>query len=594
VKQITKINYDNTTFTNNNDFNQYLLYKFLKIEYIKNSFPPQEADKATQELILKHKDNLFGKNSLSQSLAERSFTYFCTYYLQDTFVPKDSNKSRNLAPVHYEIWNQLQQMFIDDKWNKEEFILPRGSSKSTIINKSLSCYLHCTKRSIYTIVIGNKEDDAVQFISDTKIMLGNEFIKRTYGNLIDTKTRTVNKQELELTNNTKISAFSFGSSVRGTTYSSVEGISRPSTIILDDVISEDDILSDNAKEKVITKFYKEIAEVGDEAVFRDKEKIKSSSKFLIIGTPLAQDDFINTIKNDVTFKVFHRKVVNFDIDQYFEENEYWQEYKTLLFNDKLDKEIKDSLLEEYYNNNIAAMTFPTIWEKYDCAKLAQKYFSARNAFLTELMCECQNMGEKWFKSNRVQSINELTNISYTKTMLCIDPAGIKNKNVSRADYFAFVVGSLSENDFLYIRLGEILKFKTFDEYLDHAIKIITNDKLISTVYVEKNTYLGWDCEKLQELINNKLPDRSITIINEMQNKNKDSKISTVCDNINNGRIIFCKETVMPEAIAQMMDFQGQLLTLHDDFIDAVAECSIRIRNITTYHKPKFLDRRLLF
>jgi len=220
--------------------NRRLLYIHLKKIY---------SPKHANELMHQYKDNLFGLNGLAYAVGKRDFQFFCLYFLQDTFVPKENNTTRNLAPVHLEIWHELQKMFIDDLWDKEEFILPRGVSKSTIINKALSCWLHAYAKSGYTIVIGNKEDDAVQFIADTKKMLENPYVVKAFGKFFNDRSRTVNKQELELTNNTKIQAFSWGSSVRGTTYGSVNGIVRPACIILDDVLNEDDVLNDGAKEK---------------------------------------------------------------------------------------------------------------------------------------------------------------------------------------------------------------------------------------------------------------------------------------------------------------------------------------------------------
>lgn len=582
------ITYDNIQFTTNDQFNRYLLYKYLKQEYINHGATEEQADQATQELILKHKENLFGKNSLAVLLGERNFEFFCAYFLQNTFIPKEDNIARNLAPVHLEIWNELQQMFIEDKWDREEFILPRGSSKSTIINKALSCYLHCYKKSRYSIVIGNKESDAVQFIDDTRKMIENPYIVKAFGQLINRKHRTVNKQELELDNNTKIQAFSWGSSVRGTTYGCSDGIFRPTLILCDDILSEEDILSENAKEKVMSKFYKEVAEVGDTEVIRDGKKIKSSSKFVIIGTPLAPDCFINTIRNDVTFKVFHKKVVDFDVDDYFENNTYWQHYKSILMNDKLDKEEKDRLLDNYYLDNIDKMQFPTIWEKYRCDKdIALKYFTKRTAFMQELMCSCENIGYKWVKSIRIQTPEQMVVQSFVKTMLSVDPASTTSR---KSDYSAFVVGSLGENDFKYIRKGIISKL-AFNEYCDKVIELLKQYEDITHLYIEKNTYQGSDLIRIKELISKDdvLSGRDIEFINEMQRKNKDDKISSIIDDLNSGRIIFNSEDT--EFIEQVKEFAGQLYTLHDDGIDAVAETCIRLDTIEVVEKVILLDRR---
>lgn len=546
-------------------------------------------DKA-KKLIHKNKNNLWGYHGLSWALGSLSIPFFCLYFLQDTFRAKESNENRNIAPVHLEIWDELQKMFVEDLYSKEEFILCRGCSKSTIINKALSSFLHCYKKSRYTIVIGNKEGDAVQFISDTRKMIENSYITQAFGKLIDKRDHTVNKQEIELVNNSKIQAFSWGSSVRGTTYGCTDGIFRPSCIICDDVLSEDDILSDNAKEKVLNKFYKEISEVGDTEVYRNGKKIKSASKFLVIGTPLAPDDFINTIRNDVTFKVFHRKVVDFNIDEYFDNNKYWQNYKKVLMDDKIDKEKKDIILDKYYFDHKEDMTFPTIWEKYECDKLAKSYFNKRTAFMQELMCDCEHIGNKWFKSIRTQSKEEIENHDFIKTMLICDPASSTN---NKADYSSFVVGSTSKNDFTYIRKG-ILSRVGFDDLCLKIIELLKKYSDITHISIEKNLYMGADILKIKELISKDkdLSNRNIQFINNMQHKNKDDKIATIIDPVNNGQIIFNEED--KEFIEQIKEFAGQVFTLHDDAIDCVAQFTIDIKDIKNMQPIKFFDKSLLF
>jgi hypothetical protein len=570
------VKYDNIEFENNSTFNNYLLFKYLTLEYINQGADETQAKQLAENLILKYKDHLYDYKGLAYSLGERNFEYFCTYFLQDTFVPKEDNTARNLAQVHLDVWHELQQMFIEDKWDREEFILPRGASKSTIINKALSCYLHSYRKSRYTIVIGNKEQDAVQFISATRKMLENPYIIKAFGKLIDKKDRTLNKQEVELVNNSKIQAFSWGSSVRGTTYDCIDGTFRPSCIICDDVLSEDDILSDNAKEKVLNKFYKEISEVGDSEVLRDDKKIKSSSKFLVIGTPLAPDDFINAIKKDPMFKVFHRKALNFNPDKYFENNSYWQHYKKILMDDRISKEDKDIMLKEYYTKYKKEMEFPTIWEKYRCdTDIAQKYFNKRIAFMQELMCDCENIGTKWFKSIRTQTEEEIEDHNFIKTMLVCDPASSVD---NRADYSALLVGSIADNDFTYIRKG-IIERLNFPDFCFKVIELLKKFKDVQAISIEKNLYMGTDILKIQELISKdtELFNRDIQFINNTQHRNKDEKISTIVDSVNNGQIIFNEED--KEFIKQIKDFAGQKYTLHDDAIDDVAQFTIDVKEI---------------
>ena len=154
---------------------------------------------------------------------------------------------------------------------------------------------------------------------------------------------------------------------------------------------------------------------------------------------------------------------------------------------------------------------------------------------------------------------------------------------------------MGDKDFKYVRKGEILHFSSFEEYIKHICDILKKFEDITHIAIEKNTYMGLDLDKLKEMIasDEELCNRQFEFINEMQRKNKDEKISTIVDAVNNGRIIFDKDRVMKEAIDQMMDFQGQLYTLHDDFIDCVAEASNRLDTIEIVGKLEIFDIRNL-
>ena len=541
-----------------------------------------------------HNGNLFGSNGLAYSLGKRSFEFFCLYFLQDFFVPKSTNLSRPLAPVHYEVWKELENIFIHNTHDKQEFILPRGCAKTTIIDMALSCFLHCYKVSTFSIVMANRELDAVNFVDQTKKALQTPYIVNTFGTLVNPRNRTVNKLELELDNDTKIQAYSSGSSVRGAAYISPNGIFRPMVYIADDYISEADILTDESKAKKYLKWQKEVEEGGDEAVYRDGKLIKPATKFLVLGTPLAPGDFIDSIKKNPEYKVFHRSVVDFDVDKYFDEHDKWQEFKNILYNDKLEDPLQSAM--NFYNENKEEMDFTTVWNgKYECYKMAIKYFEKRIAFMQELMCISENIGDKWFKSNVTQSKEDIENHEFEKTMLCIDTAGVKNKDKKRSDSFAFAVGSSSNNGFKYIRSGQLKKFDEFDEYIDHVLHLLKEFKDISHCYIEKNTYNGLDVENIKKKIekDKDLSSRDITFINEMQRKNKDEKISTIVSDVNNGRIIFCEERVEKEFLSRIMDFAGQKFSLHDDSPDVVAEFANRIDEIQVIKPIKLFSRSAL-
>ena len=80
----------------------------------------------------------------------------------------------------------------------------------------------------------------------------------------------------------------------------------------------------------------------------------------------------------------------------------------------------------------------------------------------------------------------------------------------------------------------------------------------------------------------------------MQKKNKDEKISTIIDQVNNGQIIIVSDMEdSKKAIDEILDFQGQLYSVHDDAPDNLAELEIKLKTIIVSRKVKILDRRLL-
>lgn len=344
------IYFDNKKF-NDSEFSLYIINKYMTKYF---------DDKKANEIKTKYKPQ-----QIAKLLGERDFSFFCTYYLRDFFVSSDDNANRNLSKEHFRIMDEITEMFVLDTHDNEEFILPRGMAKTICIDNASTVWRHTYKKSRFTVIIGNKQTDAEGFVDGISAMLNNPRVVETFGQLIDKKdrTRACNKSEIELQNNTKIQCFGIGSSIRGISYSCEEGRFRPSTIILDDILSEEDILTEGAKEKVVNKFYKEILEAGDKKVIRNGVKVQGATKIIICNTPLAQDDFCNTIRNDPTFKVYWRRVCDFNVDEYFLKNKYWIKFRELLFNDEDENCVKTA--QEYYKENEELMQFKTIWEKYN-------------------------------------------------------------------------------------------------------------------------------------------------------------------------------------------------------------------------------------
>ena len=250
------IYFDDIEFPNDNKYSLYLIDKYLKKYFPKNQ------------------DNIRRKytpNEVAKVIGEKDITFFSLYFLRTTFVPSDDNSARELCEEHYKIWKILSKAFVQDLYDKLNIVEPRGLAKSTICDKTLAIWLHCYKKSTFTLLGAKTAYDAEQFLNSIKKeFLENELIKDVFGNLIDLKGKKpnskdyykVNSGEIEFTNDTYIRAVGSTTSVRGANWGGV----RPTVVIADDYQSEVDIITEDAREKKWNRWCKEVEEVGDTAV----------------------------------------------------------------------------------------------------------------------------------------------------------------------------------------------------------------------------------------------------------------------------------------------------------------------------------------
>ena len=572
--------YDNKEFDTELKYEVYVLREYLIKHYGKQK---------GMKLLKTYANDL---NTLARALGEIDIAFFNLYFLQDIFVPSDNNVARTLSKSHYEMFNLFNDTFVKDKYDKVNVVVSRGFAKTTTGDLALTVWAKCYRKSVFTVIGAKTDIDAQQFVSSIKnVFKTNQKIKDTFGILYDEKNRDYksNANEVELTNDTCIRAISSGSSLRGINWKSV----RPTLLIMDDFQSEANILTEDARIKQYNKWTKEVEQCGDKAVWRNGKKIKSATKIVSIGTVLHMDCLISRLQRNRDYKTFLRRAILLKGDQTVDdifESPLWSKCKEIYFDDSLED--SKAAAQEFYQENFEEMKFPVLWEeKWDCFNdLAIPYWENRQAFMSEMMNNASEIGLRWFRSVRTQTVEEIEEHDFKKTILCIDPASTTSR---KSDFTAMVVGSTATNGFKYIR-DIVMDKLEFNLYCAKVVEILIKYEEISYVYVEKNTFQGADIIKIKELISKepKLRNRKIEFANEMQRTNKEEKISTIIDDVNNGRIIFVDNN--PKAIEQLMDYQGEKYSLHDDFVDCVAECSNRLEKVNTNNVISLLDRKLLW
>lgn len=572
--------------------NKWLLYHYLKKSYTDIGIDEKKAEELTDKRMIENSNNLFGYHGLAWQLGQISLEFFCMYFLQDIYLPKEDNAAAPIAEVHEELWKDIQESIIGNGPEQLGRVLPRGTGKSAFGTLGPTCWSVAYKHKTYILICSDIGSTAEKFIKDIKDnMLENSYIENSFGKLLDDKNRDFicNATQLEFTNRTFVEAISSTSPMRGRKYRNT----RPDLIILDDYQSEDDVRTEEAREKKWKRYSDDVKFAKQRPVKRNGKVIKKGTVLMAWGTQQHKECFYSRlIKTPTwTFKK-ERGVLVDDVDEYFNSG-LWLEFKKILNNYKNENRLEDA--KEFYYQHQEEMQFPTLWSEFwDCLELALDYFENPNSFKQEVQGDVDSIGEKWFKTIRTETRKEIENHNFIKTMLIVDPAaGGGRKN----DYSAYMIGSVADNSLKYCRKGELAKInarKEFDKYVDHIIELLLEYEDITHVCIEKNTFNGADANQLEKKLKEHpiLKHRKIIIINETQRKNKDDKISTIIPYINRGEFIFCSED--EDFINQIMEFAGQKYSPHDDAPDVAAEFWIRIDQIKIPASLNFISRGSLF
>lgn len=524
-------------------------------------------------LFQENESRIFEYHGLAYELGKVNFHFFCEFFLHNMLFDYSGDKVP-LSEKHYEIWDELQNVMLNQKNTKSVYVMPRGFGKTSTITIPLAIWtaLYCVHPFI--VIQSDIQDRADNFIADVKAQIeNNELLKSCFGEYIN-KNLKYNTSEIEFDikpQRSKIQAVSCKANIRGINYHNF----RIGLLLVDDGQADDDLTSTEKKKAIVNNF--------------DTMALKAlqtqNYHVIALGTVQQVDDLYDTLLKRPLWKRHIDKCIPIDdIDLYFNNHPHWAKVKEILMDLSNDNRAEDA--ENYYYDNQAEMDFPVIWEKFKCYPLFCEWFENGVAFKKEYQCDIYNLGEKRIHSLSAISENDIESIPYTKTILSIDPAGTNKK---KSDYYAFCILSEGGNYFTdkngyrhcmkYARKSIVEKLD-YDQYINKVIDLLVKYTDINTVSIEKNVYMGADVLKIQELVLNHpfLKNRPLTFINKSRIQNKDSRIEAIIPDINMGRIVFNENDVA--AIEQIKEFAGTAFTPHDDMIDALADAMENIAKVS--------------
>jgi len=514
------------------------------------------------KLFAEKQNHLFEYHGLAYSLGKECFPYFCNLYLYDLLFDYSDGKVP-LSNRHFEIWGEIQDNILNKNNTKNCYIFPRSFAKTNSI--SLPCIIWSAVYCIhpYNIIISATQKQAETFLADIKnILMDNDYIKYSFGDIFGNKDLKNNVSELELDiypNRSKIQCFSATSGIRGVKYNS----KRIGLLVLDDSQERDLIKSEENRKELVKR-------LNDGAL---NGLQNDNNHCIAVGTVQFRNDVYDSFCHSIEWQHKREKCILLDdIDDYFGTNQHWLKVKSIL-SDKDNYFAMDDA-RKYYEEHKTEMDYPIIWEKYDRMELALKYYADPISFKQEYQSDIDHLGERLIHSLYAVSPEEIESEEFTHTILSIDPAATVNAN---SDYSAFTILSDTENKTKYAR-KIIIERLEFDDYINRIIDLLVQYTDIEIISIEKQVFMGSDVSKLRERlqIHPLLRNRTFNIINKMRSKNKDNRIRAIIPDINFGRIIF--NAADEQALQQIYNFCGCQFTEHDDAIDSLTDA---IENITT-------------
>lgn len=547
--------------TTTND--KYLLYKYLIIQAQKDfNISEQEATEYTEHLM-KSNTNHFGKHGLCYELGGKNLEFFCMYFLEQIFAGEGCAE---ISPIHREIWQEIEDIILRKTHDKQAYLLPRGTGKSSFVSLASSIWCSLYKYKRYTVIASAVGDTANTFIRNIRMAVAeNKKIEMAFGEIYNSKKCIDNTEQIEFCNKTMIQSISASSTLRGKSYGNI----RIELLLLDDYQKDDEVKTDEQREKKWKRF-------SDDVNYAMQ---KDNATMIACGTIQHKECFYSRLYDSPTWRSRKEKgVLIDDVDEYFNLNPLWAEFKKILFN-KMDKDRLDNA-KDFYKENKDEMQYPLLWQQYWCClEMSLAYYENSNSFKQEVQGNVHSIGQKRFTTIVTEKEEVMEEMEFRSTMLCIDPAGINNKHKKSKDNFAFLVGSIDYNNIKYVRKGDLRRFEDFNQYLTHVLDLLRKYKDISHVYVERNSYMGLDVQRLKEMIDEdtELRNREIEWINEGSYKNKDDKINTIVADVNMGRIIFNESD--EEFIEEIKEFAGVDFSLQDGAPDITSEFANRITKI---------------
>ncbi|MBI3584209.1 MAG: phage terminase large subunit [Nitrospinae bacterium] len=455
--------------------------------------------------------------------AEKDFAFFCSYYLSEAFTTEfgeyqraivDVINSRSITSV---IIKKLQRFIYpeDHVYIKEVETLeglldiePREHGKSTRMSQAFPLWLALTKEDVFPVIVGVNRTRATEFLASIKLELeNNERILSDFG-FQKERGKKWGANKVVLKNGNAIAALGAREGIRGIK----DKYRRPTHIVCDDLLKEDEVESKISREKLYRWFKRVIMNLGKNALI------------IIVNTIMHPDDLPSSLLKEIATGEKLQKWAALKFDVYLPDgNPLWSEKWTL-------EELKEKEID------IGSANFATEW---------------RNKPMPD---EEKKFRKEWFKTFKLTDIDW----SKFKRIMSVEPATGK----AAGDYSAIAVVGRSESNMLSVldAVGEKISDMQLIRLIIEKFRIWKPEKIVFEIQVFQEIYKN---QVLREALREGI---ILPIVCVKQTLNKQFRISKLSPLVEAGILLFREGLTL--CLEQFESFPKG----HDDIPDAIEMC----------------------
>jgi len=401
---------------------------------------------------------------------------------------------------------EIFKLYENDTLDRLAIVAPRGFSKSTITDLVYLAWVIVNKKAHFILLTSDTYSQAVLFLDALKAEFeSNDKLKGYYGDLTSS-----NWSEGEIVaNGIMVKALGAGMKVRGLKYREY----RPDLVIIDDVENDELVQSKERREKLERWYNATLV-----------PSLAEEGRIVIIGTILHYDALLTKISSKDNYTEYSKKIYRAIMDG----KSIWNEHKTLEQIEKLKKEYIEKgqghlFYQEYMNDPVSG----------DNQKFKIESF-------------------KYYTEDEISK-------KYLRTFLTIDRAYSTQKT---ADFTAFVIVSVDQENNWYIRVAERFKGNEF-EVRDKLMDMQAYWKPSKTAMEQKAFKYTFKIV-LEEEMRKKNQFFNITELKD-GGMSKNLRIEALVPRFLSGSMYFKKEQT--DLVDEMLTFPSGV---HDDLVDALA------------------------